>query len=146
MTHLRHWLRPAAVLQCSSQVVGVADRMPPVERWGEHAAAGISRCSRWCGGSPDCGTGAAGDAGDGYLGGRSAQTDVPMLAALRQGLAENSYVEGQNVAIEYRWGEGQYDSLPVGSQITLSSKSRSSHTYGDESANQNPTDLGGRLA
>lgn len=82
----------------------------------------------------------------GYLGGRSAQTDVPMLAAFRQGLAENSYVEGQNVAIEYRWGEGQYDSLPVGSQTTLSSKSRSSHTYGDESANQNPTDLGGRLA
>jgi putative tryptophan/tyrosine transport system substrate-binding protein len=47
----------------------------------------------------------------GYLGGRSAQTDVPMIAAFREGLAENSYVEGQNVAIEYRWGEGQYDRL-----------------------------------
>src|SRR4051812_45360496 len=47
----------------------------------------------------------------GYLGGRSAQTDVPMMTAFRQGLAEIGYVEGRNVAIEYRWGEGQYDRL-----------------------------------
>src|SRR5438876_2631405 len=34
-----------------------------------------------------------------------------MVAAFRQGLKVEGYVEGQNVAIEYRWPEGQYDRL-----------------------------------
>ena len=41
-------------------------------------------------------------------------TNPPCLpAAVQQGLNETGYVEGQNVAIEYRWDEGRYDRLPA---------------------------------
>src|SRR6266478_5673909 len=49
----------------------------------------------------------------GYLSGGSAGPFAPFLAAFRQGLREAGYVEGQNVAIEYRWAEGIYDRLPA---------------------------------
>ena len=49
----------------------------------------------------------------GYFSARSPESDVPMLAAFREGLKEAGYTEGKNVAIEFRWGLGQYDRLPA---------------------------------
>ena len=50
----------------------------------------------------------------GYLStGLSRDPNSPNLAAFRQGLSETGYVEGQNVAIEYRGAEGHYDRLPA---------------------------------
>jgi putative tryptophan/tyrosine transport system substrate-binding protein len=37
---------------------------------------------------------------------------APFIAAIKEGLRQTGYVEGRNVAIEYRWAEGQYDRLP----------------------------------
>jgi putative ABC transport system substrate-binding protein len=49
----------------------------------------------------------------GYLSFASPGPFAPFVAAQRQGLSETGYVEGQNVAIEYRWAEGHYDRLPA---------------------------------
>src|SRR5215475_3790577 len=44
----------------------------------------------------------------------STSADVtPNTLALHRGLADIGYVEGQNVAIEYRWAQGRYDRLPA---------------------------------
>ena len=48
----------------------------------------------------------------GYLHYASPGPNAPNVAAFRQGLSEGGYVEGQNVAIEYRWAESHYDRLP----------------------------------
>jgi putative ABC transport system substrate-binding protein len=50
----------------------------------------------------------------GYLGAQSADDDYKnFTSSFLQGLKETGYIEGQNVAIEYRWAENQYDRLPA---------------------------------
>ena len=49
----------------------------------------------------------------GYLNPGSAASSAQTLAIFRQSLAEAGYVEGRNIAIEYRFAEGQYDRLPA---------------------------------
>jgi len=49
----------------------------------------------------------------GFLHSASAGAFAPFLAALREGLGEAGYVDGQNVRIEFRWAEGQYHRLPA---------------------------------
>jgi putative ABC transport system substrate-binding protein len=49
----------------------------------------------------------------GFLSGRSAVQSDEVVGAFRQGLGEIGFVEGRNVAIEYRWAENQYDRLPM---------------------------------
>ena len=48
----------------------------------------------------------------GFLSSEGSSALAPRLAAFRQGLSETGYVEGQTVAIEYRWAEGRFDRLP----------------------------------
>jgi len=49
----------------------------------------------------------------GYLGSESPGPFAPFVDAFRHGLSETGYIEGQNLAIEYRWAEGRYDRLPA---------------------------------
>jgi putative ABC transport system substrate-binding protein len=47
----------------------------------------------------------------GFLSSRAPSESADLVAAFRQGLAEAGYVEGQNVSLEFRWGEGRYERL-----------------------------------
>jgi putative tryptophan/tyrosine transport system substrate-binding protein len=49
----------------------------------------------------------------GYIGTGSRESDAFRLPSFHQGLSETGFVEGRNVAIEYRWAEGQNDRLPA---------------------------------
>jgi putative ABC transport system substrate-binding protein len=49
----------------------------------------------------------------GYLHSASPEPNAHLVAAFRQGLKEAGFVEGQNVAIEYRWADGRYERLPA---------------------------------
>jgi putative ABC transport system substrate-binding protein len=49
----------------------------------------------------------------GFLGNSTPGSTAPSVAALRQGLSETDYVEGQNLTREYVWAEGRYDRLPA---------------------------------
>jgi len=49
----------------------------------------------------------------GYLSALSEKRAVPQLNAFRRGLSETGFIEGDNVQVEYRWTEGQYERLPA---------------------------------
>src|SRR5262245_30424344 len=48
----------------------------------------------------------------GFMSARSPEDSAHLVAAFRQGLRESEFIEGQNVAIEFRWARGQYNLLP----------------------------------
>jgi putative ABC transport system substrate-binding protein len=71
----------------------------------------------------------------GYLSSRSPDDTRHLLAAVRQGLQETGYVEGRNVALEYRWALGQYDRLPaMAAELARKSLAVIVTTGGDPSA------------
>ena len=49
----------------------------------------------------------------GFLSSRAPNTEANLVAAFLQGLKATGYIEGQNVALEYRWAEGRYEQLPA---------------------------------
>jgi putative tryptophan/tyrosine transport system substrate-binding protein len=64
----------------------------------------------------------------GFLASPSADEWGPFVTAFQAGLKESGYIEGQNVTIEYRWADGQYDRLPalIGIHVIRAAGKRSS--------------------
>src|ERR1700750_2935563 len=54
-----------------------------------------------------------------------------LLAAFHTGLEDGGFVEGQNLKVEYRWAEGQYDRLPALAAELVSMRVGVIHTMGD---------------
>ena len=69
----------------------------------------------------------------GLLGSTSPGPNATNVAAFRQGLSEIGYVEGKNVAIEYRWAEGHPDRLPALAVDLVCRKGRCDHSDGRHS-------------
>src|SRR5215470_13758608 len=79
-----------------------------------HRTAGIAGRTRRGGGVAARGARAAvGMPVIGFLNPRAPGETAHLVAAFRRGLNAQGYVVGQNVAIEYRWADGQYDRLPA---------------------------------
>ncbi|MGB9059588.1 MAG: ABC transporter substrate-binding protein, partial [Pseudolabrys sp.] len=49
----------------------------------------------------------------GFMSGRGLEDSAYEVTAFRQGLAEAGFIEGQTIAIEFRWAQGDYSRLPV---------------------------------
>jgi putative tryptophan/tyrosine transport system substrate-binding protein len=49
----------------------------------------------------------------GFVNSGSSDASASMVAAFHQGLRQSGYVEGQNLTVQYRWADGQYDKLPA---------------------------------
>src|SRR5262245_22874911 len=49
----------------------------------------------------------------GFLGGAAPVGYAVLVEAFRSGLRDHGYIEGQNIRIEYRWAQGQYETLPA---------------------------------
>ena len=60
----------------------------------------------------------------GFLGAVSPDGFAERIRGFRQGLKDTGYVEGENVAIEYRWAENQLDRLPASRPIWCANGSR----------------------
>jgi putative ABC transport system substrate-binding protein len=68
----------------------------------------------------------------GFLSSRSPEDSSAQMAGFRQGLAELGYVEGENLAIEYRWARGNYERLPALAVDLISKPVRVVATVGGE--------------
>jgi putative ABC transport system substrate-binding protein len=49
----------------------------------------------------------------GFMSSRASEDSAHLVSAFRQGLAETGFVEGQNIKIEFRWAQGDYDRSPA---------------------------------